>query len=44
MTADRVHFTIAGYNKSAESFLNTLIPVIEKSRVSPNLASDDRPR
>jgi hypothetical protein len=31
-----VHFTIEGYRKSAEQFLNTLIPVIEKVRVSAN--------
>lgn len=30
MAKDHVHFTIAGYKKSAASFLNTLVPVIEK--------------
>jgi lysophospholipase L1-like esterase len=30
MAPDHVHFTIGGYNKSAERFLDTLIPVIEK--------------
>jgi hypothetical protein len=45
MTPDHVHFTVAGYNKGAESFLNTtLIPMIEQLRVSPSIASDDRPR
>ena len=33
MAKDHVHFTIEGYKKSAEQFLNTLIPVIEKVRV-----------
>ena len=36
MAKDHVHFTIEGYRKSAEQFLNTLIPVIEKVRVSGN--------
>jgi lysophospholipase L1-like esterase len=36
MAKDHVHFTIEGYRKSAEQFLNTLIPVIEKVRVSAN--------
>jgi lysophospholipase L1-like esterase len=36
MAHDHVHFTIAGYKKSAEQFLNTLIPVIEKVRVGEN--------
>jgi hypothetical protein len=31
-----VHFTVEGYKKSAEQFLNTLIPVIEKVRVGEN--------
>jgi lysophospholipase L1-like esterase len=44
MASDHVHFTIAGYNKSAENFLNTLIPVIEKLRTSSSIASDNRPR
>ena len=33
MSKDHVHFTIAGYKKSAEQFLGTLIPIIEKVRV-----------
>jgi lysophospholipase L1-like esterase len=36
MAKDHVHFTVAGYKKSAEQFLNTLIPVIEKVRVGEN--------
>jgi lysophospholipase L1-like esterase len=36
MAKDHVHFTIEGYRKSAGEFLNTLIPVIEKVRVSAN--------
>ena len=36
MARDHVHFTIEGYKKSAEQFLNTLIPVIEKVRVGEN--------
>jgi len=36
MAKDHVHFTIEGYKKSAEQFLNTLIPVIEKVRVGAN--------
>jgi lysophospholipase L1-like esterase len=36
MARDHVHFTIAGYKRSAEQFLNTLIPVIEKVRVGEN--------
>jgi lysophospholipase L1-like esterase len=36
MAKDHVHFTIEGYRKSADQFLNTLIPVIEKVRVSAN--------
>jgi lysophospholipase L1-like esterase len=40
MASDHIHFTISGYNKSAEQFLNTLIPVIEKLRVRPNIASN----
>jgi hypothetical protein len=41
MASDHVHFTISGYNKSAEQFLNTLIPVIEKLQVRPNIASNN---
>jgi lysophospholipase L1-like esterase len=36
MSRDHVHFTAEGYKKSAEQFLNTLIPVIEKVRVGAN--------
>ena len=32
MAKDHVHFTIAGYRKSAAAFLDTLIPVIDKVR------------
>jgi lysophospholipase L1-like esterase len=39
MAKDRVHFTIQGYKKSAEIFLKTLIPVIEKVRVGANVIS-----
>ena len=41
MAHDHVHFTIAGYRKSAEQFLNTLIPVIEKVRVGENAVSNN---
>ena len=37
MAKDHVHFTIAGYKKSAGEFLNTLIPIIEKVRVGANV-------
>jgi lysophospholipase L1-like esterase len=37
MSRDHVHFTAEGYKKSAEQFLNTLIPVIEKVRVGANV-------
>jgi lysophospholipase L1-like esterase len=37
MAKDHVHFTIAGYKKSAEEFLATLIPIIEKVRVGANV-------
>jgi lysophospholipase L1-like esterase len=36
MAKDHVHFTVEGYKRSAEQFLNTLIPVIEKVRVGEN--------
>ena len=39
MAKDHVHFTIEGYKKSADQFLNTLIPVIEKVRVGANVIS-----
>ncbi len=41
MAKDHVHFTIEGYRKSAEQFLNTLIPVIEKVRVGANAISNN---
>jgi lysophospholipase L1-like esterase len=41
MTPDHVHFTVAGYNKSAEQFLNALIPVIESLQVRPNIAANN---
>ena len=37
MAKDHVHFTTEGYKKSAEQFLDTLIPVIEKVRVGENV-------
>jgi lysophospholipase L1-like esterase len=37
MAKDHVHFTIEGYKKSADQFLNTLIPIIEKVRVGANV-------
>jgi lysophospholipase L1-like esterase len=39
MAKDHVHFTIEGYKKSADHFLQTLIPVIEKVRVGANAVS-----
>ena len=39
MAKDHVHFTIEGYKKSADQFLRTLIPVIEKVRVGANVIS-----
>jgi lysophospholipase L1-like esterase len=41
MSRDHVHFTGEGYKKSAEQFLNTLIPVIEKVRVGANAVSNN---
>jgi lysophospholipase L1-like esterase len=41
MAKDHVHFTIEGYKKSAEQFLTTLIPVIEKVRVGANAVSNN---
>jgi lysophospholipase L1-like esterase len=32
MEPDHVHFTVSGYNKSADGLLDTLIPVIERLR------------
>ena len=39
MAKDHVHFTLEGYKKSADQFLRTLIPVIEKVRVGANVIS-----
>jgi lysophospholipase L1-like esterase len=39
MAKDHVHFTFEGYKKSADQFLRTLIPVIEKVRVGANVIS-----
>ena len=41
MAKDHVHFTIEGYKKSADQFLSTLIPVIEKVRVGANVISNN---
>jgi lysophospholipase L1-like esterase len=41
MSKDHVHFTIAGYKKSAEQFLTTLIPVIEKVRLGTHAVSNN---
>jgi len=41
MAKDRVHFTIAGYKKSAAAFLDTLIPVIDKVRSRSNAVSNN---
>ena len=41
MAKDHVHFTIEGYKKSADQFLTTLIPVIEKVRVGANVISNN---
>jgi lysophospholipase L1-like esterase len=41
MSRDHVHFTPEGYRRSAEQFLNTLIPVIEKVRVGANAVSNN---
>jgi lysophospholipase L1-like esterase len=39
MTPDHIHFTVAGYNRSADEFLNTLIPVVDKVQSRTSLAS-----
>jgi lysophospholipase L1-like esterase len=39
MSKDHLHFTIAGYKKSAAAFLDTLIPVIDKVRSRSNAVS-----
>ena len=36
-----VHFTVEGYKKGAEAFLNVLIPIIEKVRVGANAVSNN---
>ena len=41
MAKDHVHFTIEGYKKSADRFLTTLIPVIEKVRLGSNAVSNN---
>jgi lysophospholipase L1-like esterase len=41
MSRDHVHFTAEGYKKSAEQFLNVLIPVIEKVRVGADVVSNN---
>jgi lysophospholipase L1-like esterase len=41
MAKDHVHFTIAGYKKSAAAFVDTLIPVIDKVRSRPNAVSNN---
>ncbi len=41
MARDHVHFTSAGYRKSAAAFLTTLVPVIEKLRSRPNAVSNN---
>jgi len=41
MAKDHVHFTIAGYKKSAAAFLDTLIPVIDKVRSRSDAVSNN---
>jgi lysophospholipase L1-like esterase len=41
MAKDHLHFTIAGYKKSAAAFLETLIPVIDKVRSRSNAVSNN---
>jgi lysophospholipase L1-like esterase len=41
MSHDHVHFTAEGYKRSAEAFLNVLIPVIEKVRAGANAVSNN---
>src|SRR5262249_26188009 len=41
MAKDCVHFTIAGYKKSAAAFLDTLIPVIDKVRSRSDAVSNN---
>ena len=41
MAKDRLHFTTSGYKLSADQFVKTLIPVIEKVRASANALSNN---
>jgi hypothetical protein len=41
MTPDHIHFTIAGYTKTAEQFTNTLVPLIEKLQIKPITAANN---
>jgi lysophospholipase L1-like esterase len=41
MAKDRLHFTIAGYKKSATAFLDTLVPVIDKVRSRSDAVSNN---
>jgi lysophospholipase L1-like esterase len=41
MTPDHIHFTIAGYTKTAEQFMNTLVPLIEKLQIKPITAANN---
>jgi len=41
MAKDHIHFTIAGYKKSAAAFLDTLVPVIDKVRSRSDAVSNN---
>jgi lysophospholipase L1-like esterase len=41
MAKDHLHFTIAGYKKSAAAFLETLVPVIDKVRARSDAVSNN---
>ncbi len=41
MAKDHVHFTIEGYKKSADQFLDALIPVIEQVRAGASVISNN---
>ena len=41
MAKDHLHFTIAGYKKSATAFLDTLVPVIDKVRSRSDAVSNN---
>jgi lysophospholipase L1-like esterase len=41
MGKDHIHFTIAGYKKSAAAFLETLVPVIDKVRSRSDAVSNN---